>query len=218
MSEMTNRTIAVLLIFGIVFSLVATLVSLNRLSNIDRFGITGLVTNTTSGYVNASVTSRVAVNLTLAAVDFGTGYVGMGCNNCTIDTQGESNGAACCANFLTTQKGLVIENTGNTYLQIDVNFSKNASEFIGGTVSVAKFMMLVVQNDSASCHTLGATWSSGYANVPIYNTGESAGLVCNVLSPNAANDSIRLHINITIPDNAPSGDKNASVWVTGTGL
>lgn len=215
MNEISNRTLALLLVFAIVFSLGSTLLALSRMG---RLSITGMVTNTTSGYVNASVTQRVALNLTVMAVDFGTGYVGMGCNNCSLDTQGGSNGAACCVGFNTNQVGLVIENTGNSYLSVDANFTKNTSEFIGGTLSRANFSMLLVQNESQSCHTLGANWASNYFPVPTYNSGGNAGLICDVLSPDQANDTIRIHINITIPDNAPSGDKNTSVIITGTGL
>lgn len=217
MNEFSNKTLALLLVFAIVFSLGGTLIALGR---IGKLRITGMVTNTSEGYVNVSVTSRVAVNLTAGVVDFGAGYVGAGCNNCTIDTQGNVNSAGCCIDFSTAQKGLVIENTGNTDLQIDANFSKNASSFIGGTISVAKFLMYLVNNgtESPSCATLGSTWSSVYANVPIYNTGETAGSICDRLTPNEANDTIRIHINITIPDNAPAGAKFCNVTITGTGL
>lgn len=215
MRELSNKTLALLLVFAIIFSLGGTLLTLNK---IKKVGITGMVTNVTSGYVNASVESRVAANLTLKAVDFGIGYVTMGCNNCTLDTQGGSTPGGCCSDFSTAQRGIVIENSGNQVLKIEVNFSLNASDFIGGDTSINEFKMLVVQNESKSCKTLGATWSSTYANVPIYNTGETAGEVCDRLSPNLANDSIRLHINITIPDDASAGEKNASVIITGTGL
>ncbi|PIN85946.1 hypothetical protein COV19_07050 [Candidatus Woesearchaeota archaeon CG10_big_fil_rev_8_21_14_0_10_44_13] len=215
MNELSNRTLALLLVFAIVFSLGGTLLALGKMG---KLRITGMVTNVTEGNVNATVTSRVALNLTVASVDFGTGYVGMGCNNCTIDTQGGSNGAGCCVGFSTSQVGLVIENTGNTYIQVDANFTKNASQFIGGDLTRANFSILIVDNETQSCLTLGSTWSGGYAPVPTYNSGESAGLICDVLSPDQANDTIRVHVNITIPDNAPAGSKNTSVIITGTGL
>jgi len=214
MASVSNKALATLLVVGIILSIGATVLSLNMFSGM--FGITGMVTNTTSGYVNASITARTAVNLTKKAVNFGSGYVGMGCNNCTVDTQGGITSACCVGITNTGQTGLVIENTGNTNLQVDINFSKGATAFIGGSNNINEFKMLVVQNETKSCKTLGSTWSSAYANVPTYNGVESAGRICDLLTPNQANDTIRVHINITIPDNAPSGAKNTSVLVTGT--
>lgn len=213
MNELSNRTLALLLVLAIIFSLGGTLLALGRIS---KLGITGMVTNTTSGYVNLSITQRVCINLTTASVNFGSGYVGMGCSNCTMETFGGiSNFAGCCISFVAPATGLVIENTGNTALQVNANFTN--SSFIGGTNS--QFRMKVINNESQSCATLGATWSPDYATVPTYNAGsENLGLICDRLTPNQANDTIQLHINITIPDNAVSGDKNCSVLVTGTGL
>ena len=212
--SVSNKTLVLLLAFGIVFSVGATVFSLNNLQY--GSGITGMVTNSSSGYVNLSVTGTTAVNLTQKGVDFGSGYVSQGCNNCTVDTQGGITSACCVGITNTGQTGLVIENTGNTNLQIDINFSKGATAFIGGSNNINEFKMLVVQNETKSCKTLGSTWSSAYANVPTYNGVESAGRICDLLTPNQANDTIRVHINITIPDNAPSGAKNTSVLVTGT--
>jgi hypothetical protein len=217
MSELSNKTIVILLVVALVISIGGTLLSLNKVNQ-----ITGMITS--AGNVTLTITSLSSVNVTVKTVNFGSGYVDAACNNCTMDTLGSIDTACCKVFSVTGQTGLVVENSGNTNLSILANFDRAALAFLGGSIAPPKFKMMVLNNESGSCVNstdsiigtiIGAgineTYRSVFADVV---TGDN--LICRVLTPDQTNDTIRLHFNVTVPGNAPAKAGNSTVTITGT--
>ncbi|MCX6706861.1 MAG: hypothetical protein NT001_01830 [Candidatus Woesearchaeota archaeon] len=156
--ELSNKSLALLLIAALVVSLGGTLVSLNRLKSLEAASpATGMVTlySATAG-VNVTITSTTAINFTTNYINFGTGNVNGTCGYCnmysnyTLDSTGSIS--SCCQGFSGATTGLVIENIGNTNVSIGMNSTNNAVTFIGGTTSPGpQFRMKVTEKEARAC-------------------------------------------------------------------
>ena len=70
MDEISNKTLAFLLVGAIVISLGGTLISMNKLS--DMAAATGLISSDkTNGTVTLNVTTSIAINVTDDAINLG---------------------------------------------------------------------------------------------------------------------------------------------------
>src|SRR3989338_9030152 len=134
MDDLSNKTLAFLLIAAIVVSVTGTFITLQSLGKgpgIGGFGATGAVT----GKVNVSITSTTQITFTHATVDFGPGYVNSSnCSVCVMDTYNHTNVSnpgfitGCCIGTewpTPVNDGLWIENTGNE--NVNLNVSGNAT-------------------------------------------------------------------------------------------
>ena len=144
--EDTNKTLALLLVAAIVVSLGGTIISLDR---IGQLSITGFATSNQTGIVQFNITSATTLTLTQSTIDFGNGFVNSTCNNCTMWTNSSTSGtnysnATCCLGEWypldsDADTGIYFKNQGNTNLSIQLNFSANASAFIGSSSPDPKF-------------------------------------------------------------------------------
>jgi hypothetical protein len=214
--DISNKALAMFLVVAVVVSLAGTFYSLRRL---DSLSTTGFATSTGTAQVN--ITSLASLVFTVNSIDFGIGNVnttGGGINNCTL--YANKSGAAGfksanCANFATTMPvPFIIENDGNLPLNVTLNASKNATEFIGGgsaTHAYPQFQYLVDDNETGSCPAgLGPL---GFTDV---NKSGPGTLVCQNFDYQAANDTLVIGVRILIPDDAASGFKTATFTATGT--
>jgi len=148
MNEMSNRTLALLLVGAIVISLAGTFISLSKLSRIS--GLTGLAVDTDeNATVTLNILSRTEVNWTVFEINWGSGYVDSGYSGCNLSTHGlngsrtgiySTEGDGCDTDSFNstarsgdTTSGLVLENVGNKNVTLNITSTKNAAEFIGGT-------------------------------------------------------------------------------------
>jgi hypothetical protein len=137
MTEISNRTLALVLIASIVISFSGTMISLYKLSSYQNQNfLTGLVGGTQTGQVNLTVQSNLGINLLVNFVDFGTGYINGSLTTCTMNPVN-----------LTTE-GTYGTNTNNCWI--------NSSGIIG-TTATSFFKPFVVNNDG----TINATLSLG---------------------------------------------------------
>lgn len=240
----TNKTLALLLVAAIIVSLGGTIISLNKLGEMELAGITGFASTNDTGTVTLSVTDSTQIAFTTTTLDFGTGFVNgtANCNNCTMWTNssigGENYSDPCCAGTswpsLGLESGLWIENQGNTNLSVQLNFTEDASEFIGGdTVTPLVQFKLFTDNDADAC--AGSTCSGEAANDntdscptgPLlytdqwYDFNKSNPYICGAsgvydLKPVWTEDEIVMDIKVLIPQNALPGAKSVDIVVTGT--
>jgi hypothetical protein len=216
--EISNKTLAVLLIVAIALSLGGTLVSLNRLSSVmNNPGITGYAAGT--GIANVSVTSNAAIRFSVSVLNFGTGYTNSSiqqtCSMSSNNASGYSDGPSVCVNFTAAAnlRSLVIENYGNINLSVTLNSTANASTMFGGPLNLQKFRYWVQENETTSCK---------YGLAPMgwgdMNTTEK--LICSDLSFNPVNNSLVVHINFTIPYDVyttlTGSERRATLTATGT--
>jgi hypothetical protein len=215
-NEISNKTLAILMITAIVLSIGGTFFSLNRLAylvNVKQPNTQAYITNPT-GVAKVNITGISSLRFSIATLDFGTGYVNTsGGNYCSMASgspSGYKDTSDRCVNFNSPASlvSLQLENDGNTNLTLVIASDKNASTFLGGTAP--GFMYEVTNNESNSCTTpTPSTWT----NMPIVDTS-----ICG--SPGLGfidnSDSLNIHLNITIPYNSLIGQQTATLLITGT--
>ena len=81
MAEISNKTLALLLIVAIIISLGGMLITLNRLSKLFVPPVTGFGT---TGTVQLSIAETVSINFSAATMDFGPGAVDTGKAGCLV--------------------------------------------------------------------------------------------------------------------------------------
>jgi len=211
--EISNKTLAVLLVVTIAISLTGTILSLNTL---QESKLTGYATYNDTGKAQVIISSSTVLRFIVNTIDFGTGSVNStGYTNCTLYVNGSSgtsiNRTAGCINFNTTAGGpLVLENDGTTYINVTINASTNAAEFINGTSP--QFQYQIQENETGSCLSGAAatTWTDVVKGTVTQ--------ICGNMSYIDANDTLRMGILVTIPADAPPGTRpNAIFTAQGTG-
>jgi hypothetical protein len=223
--EISNKTLAVLLIVAIAISLGGTLVSINRLSSVMRLpgGITGYASASSTGTTNVTITSSASIRFSRNNLDFGVGAVNSTggnqlCSLASSSTGGSKDTNARCINFTAagSMNSLQIENDGTNNLTVNLTSTQNAAGFVGGPAVIEQFRYTVTNNESNSCATpLPATWTA----VTIVGSGQMA--VCQSaggLGFIGSANSLNLDFNLTIPyDSYKAGAVNQVVTITAIG-
>ncbi|OIO64382.1 hypothetical protein COY28_00455 [Candidatus Woesearchaeota archaeon CG_4_10_14_0_2_um_filter_57_5] len=211
MSEVSNKTLATLLIAAIVVSLTGTLVSLNKIGTSQSIvtlmdGLTGRAV--TEGTAQLEIEQLVQVNLSITTIDFGTGYVDPVYSNCSMNTITGGNNT--CATLPGTHAGagMVLENTGNVNINVTVQHTKNATSLLSETMesSTPEFKHAARDNE-----TTGATFI-----IPVWteiNADNETLMIAN-LTPSETQDEFWYDILVNIPDDAFPGAKASTVTFT----
>jgi hypothetical protein len=157
--------------------------------------------------VTIAIASVTEVSFTTASVAWGTGYVTVGGTTCTLDTEGTTTG---CTNFTEVNDPLVIENIGDNDVKLELNSSKNADDFIGGTGPTFRWKMTA--GESESCANM--TPQVNYTDVNTTNPGTT---VCTTFYAYGA-DTLNIDLEVVIPSDAPAAEKTVTITATATGL
>lgn len=214
--DISNKSLAFILVVAIVISLGGTIVSLNKL---NQFGFTGAATGTGSGTANLTVNSSVIITFLTSKVDFGTGNTndtGAGIENCTIDTNGTnprndgstigSWGTQSCIGFNSNVAPFVIRNDGNLNVNLTLQSSASPSAFIGGTFPAFQWAL----------NTTNACPGGNLNPVAWQDVNTSAQNVCTNYSYVDGSDLLTLNIRVNIPQDAVPGTHAATITATGT--
>ena len=200
MDEISNKTLAILLIGAIIISLGGTLISLNRLARIKVPMITGFYGAAEEAEVKLEITSLVQVNFTTDTIDWGAGTITS--NYCVLNSYDAAIGSNC-SGFTPNTAGLVLENIGNQNVTLNITMGKDAATFITGTSPVCQWNVSVLEPGSAPGLALTAgAWQT---------CGTTAVVVCNstgngFLAADAA-DTLQFDVRVEIPTDALSGSK-----------
>ena len=84
MAEISNKSLALLLVAAIVVSLGGVFVTLQRLETEYRPPITGMADTTDTGTVLLNIGENVAINFTSATMDWGSGAVDTSKDGCLL--------------------------------------------------------------------------------------------------------------------------------------
>ncbi len=201
--ELSNKSLALLLVAAIVISLGGTLISLNRLS---QQGLTGLAAGTVVLNVSENMSCTISSN-----VSFGTS-VGQILTIVNLSTAvANTNGFTDCTSN-DACRGMMINNTGNINVNVTFSSDKNGTTLLGGPgASPASFNYSVVNgsNNGAllpGCNTgLKTAWT--YVN-------ETTTTICTNLTALSTNKAMTIEYNATIDANTPTGMKTALITVT----
>ena len=209
--EISNKTLAMFLVAAIVVSLGGTILSLQRLNSIST---TGYATANTQGNATINVTSQTSLRFAINSVNFGTGSVNTtgGYTNCimSLNDTAAFTKVGCLSFNANNAAGpsFVIENDGNTYVNLTLNASKNATGFIGGTSPA--FEYAIYQNETTSCKL------SIYNESNVSTVAANVVNICQNLSYLDTEDTLRIYVRVTIPYDAPLVTSTTTFTAEGT--
>ncbi|MBA3064138.1 hypothetical protein FP803_01740 [Candidatus Woesearchaeota archaeon] len=202
MDEISNKTLAILLIAAIVISLGGTLISLNRLARIKVPMITGFYGLPEEAIVQLEITSLVQVNFTTDTIDWVSGYVTGGYGFCVLNSYDSSIGANC-TGFTPVTTGLVLENVGNKNVTLNITMQKNAATFITGSSPVCKWN--VSNKEAGSCPGIALTpgaWQTCATTAVVVCNSTGNGFLATDTT-----DTLKFDVLVQIPSDAAPGAK-----------
>lgn len=209
MDEVSNKTLAILLIAAIVISLGGTLISLNRLAKIRIPIITGLAIDEAT--VALQIQAFAEVNWTTAAINWGTGTVASTKASCRLDSYSDPIDTANCTDFTAQSAGLVLENTGNKNVTLNISCGKNAATFIGNGAEInAAYQWNVSNLEPSSCPGMALTpsaWQTPTADAHVVVCNSTGG---GFLSSDSA-DTLKFDVMVVIPSDSPPGSKSDTI-------
>ncbi|MEM3370759.1 MAG: hypothetical protein QXW00_02910 [Candidatus Woesearchaeota archaeon] len=212
--EISNKTLATLLVIAIIVSIGGTLISLNRLS---KFGITGFATSG-SAKVNLTVTSSSAITVT-QAIDFGSGYALVN-TNCTMESN-LSSGArpdTDCqgdwANAISdpTKRYIIVRNTGNTNGNLTINASANATAWINSVSTGWSQAWFAAINPTANDGCNDAFQTTSWTPLTTAKSNLCANATGTAFTY-GTNNELWVAAKVTVPFDAVPGEKQVQVQI-----
>jgi len=205
--EMSNKSLALLLVVAIVISLGGTFISLNKLNQIVVFApprLTGRAL-TGSGQVNLTISTNSSCTVD-NDVNFGSGKPTQ-TRTLTTDQNNNFDGFSCNGATPGTGNcwGLQINNTGNVRINVTFNSTKDGAELLGLGHQASDFAYLIDDSEieSNSCTTDGV---SSFTATPKANT-----LLCRGLNYTDSTDVIIMDFNVSIDQNTAPGNKTTTI-------
>ena len=192
--DMSNKSLALLLVAAIVISLGGTIISVNELTS--KSGVTGYAT----GRVNLTLGSTPEC-VVVQNVSFGSGDQPSNEVNLSTDIDNSANSFNNCVTNAAC-RGLQIENTGNADLEVNLTSDIDGSDLGGSGASVDDAVFWVRNGTYAGaeegCHAgISSSWLDLTVERPL----------CTNLTYEGSDNSITGEFNITIDENTPPGNK-----------
>ncbi len=202
--ELSNKTLIYLISIAILITLFGTTLTLQKLQKTQA--ITGLI----GGPVNVTVNASASINLTNAVINWGSGQVAQGFPNATLDTN--NNTAYVRQGTWSTSgiNGFTLQNVGNVPVNVTINSTTNATAYIGGTGPAFRFEARIATGNSTACES---GLLSGQQDFNPTGNASTRTRICNVFNFTQNRDHLLIDLNITIPDDAPTGSKNTTIYL-----
>ncbi len=228
MEEISNRTLAVLLVAAIIISLGGTILSLNRLMpQRAGQGMPTMMASSDAGYVNLSIAAGISITTAdNNRINFGSCTPVGGAFNTINSDQG---GASICTNGdvgSTAAKNITIRNNGN----VNINVTMTASDV--GKAHSGNFLPGATATSYIAFKPM-TTWAGGYAlgcynNTYLgYNSTITSGhgwndyqnitststkyVLCGNLTYHATQNSFGVAIMIGMPQDVTTGHNNITL-------
>ena len=214
----SNKTLALIIVTTMIVSLGGTLMSLNKLQQIEELRKIASHPKYTTGYVEyGNVTFTVSSSTACVVnsnVTFGSFFAGNITSPITLSTLLDNSalGLVGATNCGASQCGMEINNTGSTVLLINITSNANATTLLASTTAIPDGNFTIeALNGSNTGVNPGCVLS---LNNSWYNvTGNMTGM-CAQLGWNPGNDTIHLAFNVTINGTTTPGTKAAKLTVT----
>ena len=200
-NEVSNKTLAALLVVAVVVSLGGSLLALNK---INAIGPTARAA-TTSGTTSLNIQSQVIVNVTQTSVDFGnvTVYGGTYDDYCTLDSVAGGVGTcnATATDGTSADGSFVFENIGNVNINVSVKAGASATSFIGSTS--AEYNWKCRSKTSTGTAVISAWTASSTSDVNCYSAMP--------YSVSGTPQEAYLDIQLKVPADATPGQKTDTI-------
>ena len=198
-----NQLLSVLAVVLVALSVLGLGVTMMKASDFNE-KITGYET----GYVNISITTTVAIDVDGGVdgsiIDFAQGQVDAGKASATV--QSTSGGISQTDGNWTKGYSIIINNTGNINVSINISSDKTSTSFFGGTNP--KFYLNISNKEAGSCGS-GPGLS---AWIEMATTSDYR--FCDQLSPVTASSEIYLDAKLVVPNDANLASASEDVQAT----
>ncbi|MFH1212121.1 MAG: hypothetical protein V1659_04305 [Candidatus Woesearchaeota archaeon] len=214
--DVSNKTLAFILIVSIVVTIGVAFVSIGRLSVIQNMAITGFATDneTAAATGTLSITSTARLYFQRATCAFGSGYVNTTGGNlwCNLSSGGGTFSKKYCLGF-TSGDNLRLRNDGNVkFTSVWLNSSHTAATFVGGSNPSLK---IKATEESATTCTGTLNFSSMTEVSSAFTAHPGPKLCTEGFNYNQSEDDITILINISLPYNSLTGAKTVTLTATG---
>ena len=223
----SNKTIFFLLIAALIITVIGTGVSVFKTTG-GNFLITGAVTDT--GTTSVTVTATTSITNQVPRLNFGSGYVNISAENCSLLSDGNSDDSTRCISFSNVTQGFLIENTGNTNVTLNWTCAGNctAANLIGGTnprfeLRMTAGSLAADQSNQQGANDTKATCAGNLAGTTFADVNSAGAFICGNGSTypfpfNNSADAVLVDFNLTLPEDAAAGGGqiNATFTFTGT--
>ncbi len=214
MEDISNKTLATILIVTIVISLGTTLVTLNSIH--DRgLSITGRAA-TGQGTARVNITSSLSILMLTNSVDFGDGRINASVTNCAsngvnISTlRPDFNIDNCWCNVSGYALGMPapfhIENDGTVNVSIQVIGASNVTFFNSGAIDSSNQNYVWAMNSSAANCNLNAQTA--------WTQFDASANLCDDLNWSDESDDLYMDVLLAFDGNTPTGVKTDTITFT----
>lgn len=195
MESESDNILLIVAVIAVAVSLIAGGITYLSISN-----LAGKISGYATGQANLTVESSVAINLTTAFISWGSGRVNSDktlAQLTTLETNNVTNG-----NWTLVQAGgLRVENTGNVNVTLNISAGKTAANYISGTNPGYQWNISNVEGSSC----LNASGKQVVTLNLWAGTSTTTATICDPFQFAGGSDSIRIDLNLTIPENSLTG-------------
>ncbi len=207
--DVSNKGLAVLLVLAIVVSIGGTLISLNKMGT----GITGYASDDETGTASLEIQSLVQITLTDSSVDFGVCALNSS-QVLTYDSNSSNNQSLEDANSQCTYPNGVndvftLENTGNKDVNLTIKSDTSAASFVNApSADLKTFAFVGIDNDGGCVSGLQTSFTN-------FTAADTDYLLCSNFTTPSTSDEVDIAFRVTLPPDALTGQRQATITITG---
>lgn len=218
--DISNKSLALILVASIVISAGSTFMAIVKLDQLGGIHVvTGRASSSGTGIANLTVTSLAQLIMRGNFINFEGGYADG--SACVLNSTYGVLPSSSCTGFRDANETLVVENTGNINLTINISFDYTAAGWIGGTSPYIKFE--VTNNESDACENFSSYGGVGNWTSAPATAGDST-CVCQGSSSTGRlqyvdnKDALSIEIAVSVPTDAlPDSAATDNLTITFTG-
>jgi len=205
--DMSNKSLALILITSIVISIGGTFTALLQLDALQGGlqVVTGRAETSNTAATNVTVNSQLTLTFTIDAINFGGGFANG--STCRLNSSPVSPNVGNCSGFRDANNSLILQNDGNTNVTLNFSFDKTPATWIGGTSPYVKYEAF--DNETGACNNGTSSYGKeNWTNIP--TTANAEQRVCKGSASRGrfafddSKDAISINFFINVTSDAPS--------------
>ncbi|OIO80232.1 hypothetical protein AUJ84_04275 [Candidatus Pacearchaeota archaeon CG1_02_32_132] len=206
-----DNVLIIVAVFAVLVSAIGAGFTYSAINNFKNTWVTGFVS---SGQANLTIESAVSINFSNAIINWSSGRINGGQTRAQLLTT--HKGSVTNGNW-TAQEGFILENIGNVNVTLDLKTNKNSTTLFGGTNP--GYQWNVTANGTAAdvggtCGNTTTLLNGGHELGYFYPVNTSGMRFCATFNFNTGLDILRIDFNMTIPEDATTGDLGDVVTAT----
>lgn len=212
--NISNKTLAVLLVIAIVISVGGAMINMAKLSELARTVpplsmITGFGS---TGRVNVSILTLAQVNLSQPHIDFGVGYVITGTSVAVLNSSNATPGSWVESGNTWKAKDMILDNSGTVDIFVNMSSDSTGATMIGGGAGALPDPYIKVGTTNSEANSC----IDKKANLTTIDTAATEYEICKNLSFLSTKNSLNLSVEILVPNDVSPGNKTSLLTFTAT--